>query len=282
MSGLAGRRNTVGLRMTRTMLRPLLLSLCLAAGPAGATAGLAEYSWYFPDRPGQWIEWNHGDVCPPEAPGKNCLFIRRSRASGTKTRDSSGPLAYPGAPRNLYANTLLALLPLVAALLGLGRVWQRWRQRKSASQRWAAPATWAWGVTALLGLAWSPDALRVLFPASPDADGWHIVIGLAFNIAIVIAPFTLWVTYRRLFPPPGSVRAKGWRRAMLWPALLLSALLAPELVWGPPNLLLYLFPPAMLPNIAVSMLAVWAVSKAINALAGKPPSAPAEGADHTR
>ena len=62
---------------------------------------------------------------------------------------------------------------------------------------------------------------------------------------------------------------------MLWPALLLSSLLAPLLRWGPPNLPLFLFPTAMLPNILVSLLAVWAASRAAHRPAAqkRPPQA---------
>ena len=64
----------------RSALRPLLLALWLSAGRAEATAGFAEYAWSFHDRPGQWIEWHHGDICPPDAPGKDCVFIVRTGA----------------------------------------------------------------------------------------------------------------------------------------------------------------------------------------------------------
>ena len=142
----------------------------------------------------------------------------------------------------LYLNTIRALLPLVVVWLGLDRLWRRWRRRETDPGGWTVRSTWGWGLTTFVALAWAPEALRVLFPASPTADGWDAVIGLSFNIAIALAPFTLWWTYRTLFPPAGRVPAKGWARVFLWPALLLSSLLAPLLLWGPPNLLLFLLP----------------------------------------
>ena len=250
----------------------LLLCMLLPTGAACATAGFAEYSWYFHDQPGQWIEWHHGDVCPPEAPRKECALVRRSK-EGTLRPDFGQfeALLYAGAPQSLYVNTVLALLPLAVGWLGLERLWGRWRQRATDPSRWKAPSTWVLGLITVLACWRVPYALLVLFPASPTADGWRIVIGLFFNVLIPLATFTLWLTYRRLFPPPGRSRPRRWARLFLWPIMLLSSLLAPLLaallIWGPPNLLMFLFPPMMLPNIVVSLLAVAAASAATNAIA---------------
>jgi hypothetical protein len=246
----------------------ILLCLLLPASSANATAGFAEYSWYFHDRPGQWIEWHHGDICPPEAARKNCVLIRQSKTSGRRPGPLQ-PAPYDKPPQGLYLTTVIALLPPALMWLGLARLRRRWRQRTANPSGWSLRSTWALGLMTVSGLAWMPHALAVLFPASPGVDGWHIAIGLSFNILIAVAPFTLWRTYRSLFPPPGRVGTKGWRRLFLWPALLLSSLLAPLLLWGPPNLLMFLFPPTMLPNILVSLLAVWAASKVTNAISRK-------------
>jgi hypothetical protein len=46
-----------------------------------------------------------------------------------------------------------------------------------------------------------------------------------------------------------------------------SSVLAPLLPLGPPDLLLFLFPPALLFNVALSLFAVWVASKAANLVA---------------
>ena len=250
------------------LLAAPLLSLLLHAAAALATAGLAETSWYFHDQPGQWIEWHHGDICPPDAPHKECVFLRHSKA-GARRPDSGQSEAVPYAeePRKFYLNTILALLPLGVGGLGLARLWRRWSQRATEPDRWSSPSTWTLALVTAAAWWWVPYALSVLFPASPGADGWPIVIGLFFNVLIVLAPLTLWLTYRRLFPPPGRSRSGPWARLCLWPAMLVSSLLAPLLAWGPPSILMFLFPPMMLPNIVVSLLAVAAVSAVANAVA---------------
>jgi len=245
----------------RVML--LLLFLFLPVRSSHATAGFAEYSWYFHDQPGQWIEWHHGDICPPEAAHKNCILIRQS-----KIREGQlGPrplTPYNDSPQKLYLPTILALLPLALACLGVTRLLRRWRQRTTQPSGWSLRSTWAWSLMTVAALFLAPHALAVLFPASPSADGWIAVISLSFNILIVAAPLTLWWNYRRLFPPPGRVGLKGWSRVFLWFSLLPSSILAPLLLWGPPNLLMYLFPPTVLPNIVVSLFVVWVASKAAN------------------
>ena len=117
----------------------------------------------------------------------------------------------------------------------------------------------------MFSLAWDPRALEVLFPASPDLDGWFVVIGLCLNIPIVVAPIVLWRVFRALYPPPIRLRPKGWRRVALWLAILPSAALAPLIVGGPPNLLLFLFPPMLVLNALVSLVAVWVASKMTDA-----------------
>lgn len=246
-------------------MRLLLLCLLLQACSAHATAGFAEYSWRFHDRAGQWIEWHHGDICPSEAAHKNCVLIKQSKTSERQPR-SSQPVPYDDSPQRLYWTTILALLPPAFAWLGLARLWWHWRQRTADPGRWSLRWTAALGLMTVFALAWVPHALAVLFPASPSADGWSIVTGLSFNILIAVAPFTLWWTYRSLFPPAGRVRPKAWQRAALWLVLLPSSVLAPLLLWGPPNVLMFLFPPMMMPNIMVSMFAAWAASKAANAI----------------
>jgi len=243
----------------------LLLCMLLPVSSANATAGFAEYSWLFHDKPGQWIEWNHGDICPSESPRKDCVLIRQSKVSVRRT-DSLQPTPYDKLPRSLYLTTILALLPLALAWFGLYRLWRRWRQRTANPGGWSLRSSWMLGLMTVFALALMPYALAVLFPASPSIDGWYIVIGLSFNILIVLAPFTLWWTFRSLFPPPGRLRPKGWSRVFLWIALLPSCALAPELVAGPPNLLFFLFPPFLLIKIGVSLLAVWMASKAANAI----------------
>jgi hypothetical protein len=131
------------------------------------------------------------------------------------------------------------------------------------------------GLVTALASGRVPHALSVLFPASPDADGWFVVVGLSFNVLIVLAPLTLWLAYRRLFPPPGRVLPGPWARWFLWPVLLSSSLLAPMLAWGPPNVLMFVFPPMMLPNILVSLLAVAALSAAANAVMRRGADTPA-------
>lgn len=238
----------------------LILSLLLTTGYAHATAGFAEYSWYFHDRAGQWIEWHHGDICPPEAARKNCILIRKSKTSETQP-SSPQPTPYDDSPRNLYWPTILALLPSLLAGHGLAQLWRRRRQRKTDPGGWSLRSVVHLVIMTVVGLALTPNALAVLFPASPSVDGWHIVIGLSFNILIAVAPFTLWWTYCRLFPPPGRTRPRFWQRALLWLALLPSSVLAPLLLWGPPNLLLFSLPTALLPKMIVSLLVVWAASK---------------------
>lgn len=264
-------QDTSASRLLHCALRLLLMpALLLAANPARATAGFAEYSWSFHDRPGQWIEWHHGDICPPGAPGKNCVFIRQSKSAAVpRDKRPSEPVPYADPPEHLYFNTVFGLLPPVLAGFGLARLWRCRGRGGSEPGGSLRGSTWAWGLATLLALAFVPHALRVLFPASPGVDGWWTVIVLSLDIAIVLAPFTLWWTYRKLFPPPGRARRKRWPQLLLWPGLLLSSLFAPHLLSGPPNLLLFLFPPAMLMNIIVSLLAVWAVSKAANVIFGR-------------
>jgi hypothetical protein len=112
-----------------------------------------------------------------------------------------------------------------------------------------------------------PQALAILFPANPRADGWLVVILLSVNILIVLAPVTLWWSHRRLFAPRELARVKGWMRLTLWLLLLASSVLAPLLFWGPPNMLMFLFPPLMLPCIVTSLLAVWDACRGYDLLA---------------
>ncbi len=246
----------------------LLLGLLLTARSAHATAGFAEFAWYFHDRPGQWIEWNHGDVCPPEAAHKNCVAIRQSRKSaGVAPMEPLIP--YDESPRALYLTTLLALLPPVLAWVGLASLWGHWRQRANVPCGRSARSIASLCLMTSFALGWVPHALAVLFPASPSVDGWDVVIGLFLDILIVLAPVTLWWTYRALFPPPGRSQPKGGQRALLWLALLPSGLLAPLLLSGPPNLLIFLFPPMLLLNVSVSWLTVWVASTVTNAMSRK-------------
>lgn len=258
----------LGAHARRALHVALLLGMLLRADAAFATAGFAEYSWYFHDGPGRWIEWNHGDVCPPEAPRKSCIFLRRSRV-GAPQADSepTGPMVYAGEPRDLYLNTILALLPLGIACLGLARLARRWWQRETEPGRWSSPSTWALGAVTAIASWWVPDGIAVLLPASSTADGWPVVVGLLLNVPIVLSPLALWWTYRKLFPPRGRRRPGPWARLLLWPALLLSGLLAPQALSGPPNLLLFFFPPMVLFNVGFSLLAMAALSAMVSVLA---------------
>jgi hypothetical protein len=242
--------------------------MLLRADAAFATAGFAEYSWYFPDGPGRWIEWHHGDVCPPEASRKNCIFVRQSRLEAPQAgSDPTAPMVYAGEPRDLYLNTILALLPLGVACFGLAHLARRWWRRATEPGRWRSPSTWALGAVAAVASWWVPYGIAVLLPASSTADGWLVVVALLLNVPIVLSPLALWWTYRKLFPPRGWRRPSPWARLLLWPALLLSGLLAPQALSGPPNLLLFLFPPMVLLNVGVSLPAVAALSKLVNVLA---------------
>jgi hypothetical protein len=243
----------------------LLLCLCLAADYARATVGMAEYAWYFHHQPGRWIEWHHGDICPPESPRKECVFVRPARAAERRS-GSHEPVPYHDFAQGLYLTTVLALLPLAVGLAGLARLWRLWRKRAVNPGGSSLRSTWVLSLVTVLAGASVPRALAVLFPATPSADGWGVVIFLSFNIFIALAPLTLWWSYRRLFPPPGRPRLKGWARLPEWLLLLLSSVLAPPLLWGPPNLLMFLFPPLMLPNIVASLLVVWLASKGYDAL----------------
>jgi hypothetical protein len=247
-------------------LLPLLLAMGLLwAGPVHATAGLAEYSWLFPHRLGSWIEWHHGDICPPEASGKNCLFVRRSAPPGERP-SFENPKPFAPEPSRLYLPTILALLPFAGAWQGLGSLLRSWRQGGSRPAGGSRAAAAALAFVAGVSLAWIPWALGVLFPASPARDGWEVVIALAFNIPIVLAPFGLWWSYRGLFPPSAGARAEGARRSILWAVLLVSGVLAPLLPGGPPNLLLFLFPPALGIHLTVSLLVVTLASGVLERL----------------
>jgi hypothetical protein len=265
---LAAHPAPAGARARRALHVALLLGTLLRADAAFATAGFAEYSWYFHDGPGRWIEWHHGDICPDGAPRKNCIFLRRSRVGAPQAHSgATAPVAYGGEPRDLYRSTILALLPLVVACLGLARLARRWRQRASEPDRWRAPSTWALGAVTAVA-AWSvPHGMAVLLPASSQADGWPVVVGLLLNVPIVLSPLALWWTYRRLFPPRGRRRLGPWTRLLLWPPLLLSGLLAPHALSGPPNLLLLFFPVTVVFNVGLSLLAVAVLSALVNALA---------------
>lgn len=265
---LGARPAPAGARARRALHVVLLLGMLLRADAAFATAGFAEYSWYFPDGPGRWIEWHHGDVCPSAAPRKNCIFLRQSRLGAPQAgSDPSAPMVFAGEPRDLYLNTILALIPLAVAGLGLARLGRRWLQRATEPDRWRSPSTWALGAVTAVAAWWAPNGLAVLLPASPTADGWIVVVGLLLNVPIVLSPLALWWTYRKLFSPHGRRRPGPWARLLLWPALLLSGLLAPQALSGPPNLLLFLFPPMVLLNVGFSLLAVAVLSKLVNVLA---------------
>ena len=257
-----------GQRQWRSWIVPwLLVAGPLCGGPVQATAGFAEYSWLFPSRPGTWIEWHHGDICPPEAPGKNCLLLRRSPPLGERTTFET-PRPFAPAPSRLYLPTILALLPFAGAWLGLGPLVRGWRNHGVRPVGGSRAAASTLALLAGLSIAWIPWALAVLFPASPARDGWGVVILLALNIPIVVAPLSLWWSYRRLFPPPGRARVQGSRRWILWGVLLASGVLAPFLPGGPPNLLLFLLPPLPAFNLAVSWLTVALASRTLERLRG--------------
>ena len=242
----------------------LLVCLWLAAGYARATVGMAEYSWYFHDQPAQWMEWNHGDICPRDSPGKDCVVMRRS---GANRSSASAPEPFIDSVQALYLPTVLAVLPLAVGLTGLAVLWRRWRKRITYPDRRPRRATLMWGFATTVACVSVPQALAILFPANPRADGWLVVILLSVNILIVLAPVTLWWSHRRLFAPRELARVKGWMRLTLWLLLLASSVLAPLLFWGPPNVLMFLFPPLMLLCIVTSLLAVWLASRGYDLLA---------------
>jgi hypothetical protein len=243
----------------------LVAALVLSSGVAWATAGFAEYSWTFHDRPGQWVEWHHGDICPPGSPGKDCILVRRTKSASGNTIARATPLPFADPPQALYLNTILAMLPVGVTAAGIAILTRRWRARRARPAGGARGPLWSVILVTLLALAGMPYGLRTLFPASPEVDGWGPPVALVLNVLVVLAPLCMWWAWRRLFPQPGGQPAHGAARAALWMLLLPSGLFTPFLIVGPPNLVLLLLPPLWLPNIGLSLLALWLVAKVVDA-----------------
>jgi hypothetical protein len=257
----------------------LVLAL-LPTQVALARIGLAEGSWRFQHDSTNLVEWDHGDVCGDAAPRADCFFYVPIASPGQRSPaeytipvkigiGSFGFYADAGtdAPNLLLWGLAGPLAVISVIVLSVRRLWRAARVISNDDLGGSRLKSGLWIIVVLAALTQLGWAAGVLLPIPLLAAPTLQLLYVAVNIWIVVSPWVLWhyVANVRARHPQDRL-ARLARVGMIGLSGSFASFLGTH---DPPTVLEFIFPPLLVVNLGISLVAVYAARAARDLLVSR-------------